>query len=86
MDPRNDSPVLDLLEERHLVERHPDPTDRHSHAVSLTPAGRVRLTELRHAADAVEHAMLGGLGDAERRSLHQTLTKLFVDLTEDDDG
>ncbi len=86
IDPRNASPVLDLLEVRHLVERHPDPTDRRRHAVSLTLTGRVRLTELRHAADAVEYAMLGGLGDAERRSLHQTLRKLFADLTEDADG
>jgi len=86
IDPRNASPVLDQLEQRHLVERNPNPTDRRRHAVSLTSAGRVTLTALRHAADAVEQAMLGGLGDAERRCLHQTLTKLFVDLTEDGDS
>ena len=37
VDPRNLVPVVDLLEQRSLVERQPHPTDRRRHAVRLTP-------------------------------------------------
>lgn len=84
VDPRNVVTVIDLLEERTLIERKPDPGDRRRYAVSLTPAGHMTFTELRHAADAVEQDMLKGLSDAERTGLQQTLSKLFVELTQDD--
>jgi len=84
IDPRNAVPLIDLLEDRGLIARAPDPEDRRRHAVSLTTTGRSILTELRHAADEVEDQMLKHLDAAERRSLHDALTKLFTELTRDD--
>jgi len=84
VDPRNVVTVIDLLEDRTLIERKPDPADRRRYAVSLTPAGHMTLTELRHAGDAVEQDMLKGLSDNERAGLQQTLSKLFVELTQHD--
>ncbi len=82
VDPRNAVPLIDLLEERGLIARAPDPEDRRSYAVSLTTAGRRTLTELRHAADEVEVEMLKHLDATERGSLHSALAKHAGDTTE----
>jgi len=84
VDPRNAVPLIDLLEERGLIARAPDPDDRRRYAVSLTTIGRSTLTELHHAADEVEVEMLKHLDATERGSLHNALAKLFAALTEDD--
>jgi len=84
VDPRNAVPLIDLLEERGLIARAPDPEDRRRYAVSLTTTGRSTLTELRHAADEVEVEMLKHLDPAERRCLHDALTKLFTELIQAD--
>ncbi len=80
VDPRNAVPLIDLLEDRGLIARAPDPGDRRRYAVSLTAAGRSALTALRHAADEVEDEMLKHLDAAEQHSLHHALTKLFTEL------
>jgi len=82
--PRNAVPLIDLLEDRRLIARAPDPEDRRRHAVSLTAEGRSTLTELRHAADQVEDEMLKHLDAAERRSLHDALSKLYTELIRTD--
>jgi MarR family transcriptional regulator, lower aerobic nicotinate degradation pathway regulator len=77
VDPRNAVPVIDLLQQRHLVERRPDPTDRRRYAVALTARGRRTLDELRRAGEDVEDELLAVLTAAERAALHRTLRKLL---------
>jgi len=77
VDPRNAVPVIDLLQERDLVERRTDPTDRRRHAVALTTRGRRTLDELRRAGEEVEGEFLAGLTPTERAALHRTLRKLL---------
>ena len=76
VDPRNLVPILDLLEDRRLLERLPDPKDRRRHSVRLTRAGRTLLGELQESGAAVEEEMLGELSAAERKALHALLLKL----------
>jgi DNA-binding MarR family transcriptional regulator len=77
IDPRNAVPLLDLLQQRGLIERTGDPADRRRRAIALTPAGQKMLKELRQAADAVEATMLKDLDDHQQASLHRLLLTLF---------
>jgi DNA-binding MarR family transcriptional regulator len=80
IDPRNAVPLIDVLQQRDLVERQTDPTDRRRHAVALTPAGQALLGALRRAGEQVEHEFLDCLTPAEQANLHRTLTKLLTAL------
>jgi DNA-binding MarR family transcriptional regulator len=76
-DPRNVVGLVDLLEERGLLERGRDPDDRRRHGVRLTAAGVDTLTRLRRVGAAVEEEFLSALDEAERTRLHELLLKLL---------
>jgi DNA-binding MarR family transcriptional regulator len=77
VDPRNAVPLLDLLQQRGLIQRTGDPADRRRRAIALTPAGQTMLDDLRQAADAVEADMLKDLDDHQQATLHRLLLTLF---------
>jgi DNA-binding MarR family transcriptional regulator len=68
--------VLDELEEQGLIERRRDPTDRRRHIVSLTTAGRRRLTKLRLVICKLEDEILQPLGTKERATLRDLLLQI----------
>jgi DNA-binding MarR family transcriptional regulator len=68
--------VLDDLEERGLVERRRDPSDRRRHTVSLTKEGKRQLGRLRSIVKRIEDSFLEGVGERERAALHDTLLKI----------
>jgi DNA-binding MarR family transcriptional regulator len=70
--------LLDELEERGFVDRQRDRMDRRRHLVSLTPAGKKMLGQLRTIATRVERDFLAPLDDDERRTLHTLLLELAV--------
>jgi DNA-binding MarR family transcriptional regulator len=68
--------LLDELEELGLIERKRDPVDRRRHLVTLQPAGKTKLAELRAISKQVEDAFLAPLEPAQRASLHELLLQL----------
>jgi DNA-binding MarR family transcriptional regulator len=65
--------VVDLLEERGLVERRPHPTDRRARLLYITAHGKKVLAKGTELAVSLEQAVCHGLSERERRSLLRLL-------------
>lgn len=68
--------VLDELEEKGLIQRRRDPSDRRRHIVSLTAGGRRRLTKLRSILCTMEDEILAPFNAKERATLRDLLVEL----------
>ncbi|HWK41726.1 MAG TPA: MarR family transcriptional regulator [Croceibacterium sp.] len=75
--------MLDSLEADALVERLPDPGDRRTKQLRLTPQGEAVLKDIFAIADELRERLLGGLSDATVEELNATLQSLSDRL---DDG
>jgi MarR family transcriptional regulator, organic hydroperoxide resistance regulator len=74
-------PVLDELQERGLIERHPDPADRRVRLLAITPAGRRVFNRTRAGIRAGEERVLALLPASDRRTfLRSVRTLSTVDI------
>jgi DNA-binding MarR family transcriptional regulator len=76
--------MLDGLEAKGLVERHPHPADRRRNMVELTAAGREALTGATRTADETERRFLTRLGDADAERLVDALRALLAEEADPD--
>ncbi|GAB3450681.1 MarR family winged helix-turn-helix transcriptional regulator [Actinophytocola sediminis] len=74
--------MLDTLEAKGLVSRHPDAEDRRRNVVELTESGQDTLRLATEASGAAERAFLGPLTPQAVRSLRNSLRTL---VTQPDD-
>lgn len=74
--------LLDGLEALRYAQRARDPGDRRRYVVTITPAGRSALAELRKAVDDYNERVLSPLTGREQRQLAATLGKLFATTAE----
>ncbi|QKW05295.1 MarR family transcriptional regulator [Streptomyces sp. NA04227] len=75
--PRAITTLVDGLEERHMVRRAPDPTNRRVVRIELTDEGRAALRALRKARRAAAADILAPLDTRQRETLGDLLTALF---------
>jgi DNA-binding MarR family transcriptional regulator len=68
--------ILDDLEERGLIERRRDPSDRRRHLVSLTADGKSALSRLRDVVTRMEDEFFAPLDAAQRETLNALLLEL----------
>jgi len=67
---------VDHLEALGLVERRRNPSNRRAYELTLTDAGRATFARAGSLIEAVEEAVLSGLGAPERSQLHGLLSRL----------
>ncbi|QDZ03494.1 MarR family transcriptional regulator [Nitratireductor mangrovi] len=72
--------TLSRMERDGLVRRAPDPKDKRSALVSLTPAALARVPAVRAAVDAVNRQALSGLSEAERDAYLAMLARMVAAL------
>ncbi len=75
---------IDRLEQRHLVERAPSPTDRRSIIVRLTDKGLRLVDTVAITHLETERRLLSGLDERQRSALITALRRLALDLGDDD--
>lgn len=75
---------VDELESRTAISRQRDPDDRRRQVVSLTPAGRKLLAQLRVPIAEVQEQFLAVLSEHERSVLMKLLLRLLEQADEPD--
>jgi DNA-binding MarR family transcriptional regulator len=70
--------LLDGLQDKGLVERHPHPGDRRRNVVELTAKGHQVMDEALRATHDAERRFLAPLGDAEARRFRRALQTLIA--------
>ena len=68
--------LIDALEEKRLVRRRRDPSDRRAYIVEATPAGRKTLQRALKAVKLAEQQALASLTATEAAAFKQTLQRL----------
>jgi DNA-binding MarR family transcriptional regulator len=74
--PRSATEVVDALQSRGLVERHPDPGDRRATLVEVTERGAGILDAIRAARGTEAERVFGRLSQTDRAQLTRILRKL----------
>jgi DNA-binding MarR family transcriptional regulator len=74
--------TLDLLEYRGWIRRIPNPADRRSVLIEITPDGRAAADQLLPGIRTVERSILSALTPSERANLLDLLTKVLARAAE----
>jgi len=74
--------TLDLLEYRGWIRRVPNPGDRRSVLIEITPDGRATADQLLPGIRTVERSVLSALAPGERAQLLDLLAKILARAAE----
>ena len=75
LDPSNVVGLLNELEERELISRRRDPTDRRRHIVEMSPRGEEELCRAYIRMRVVEDDLLSALSAEEKATLYHLLVR-----------
>jgi DNA-binding MarR family transcriptional regulator len=70
--------LIDELEAKGLVTRHPHPEDRRKNVVELTGTGRETFAKALQASEEAERRFLAALDDADAQRFKETLQALIA--------
>ena len=70
--------IIDALEAKGIIARHPDPEDRRRNVVELTPTGQDILRQAIRASDAAEAELLAPLSLDESQQLRDLLARVLA--------
>lgn len=70
--------IVQALDKRGLVQRHPHPSDGRAMGIHPTPEGRELMQRAEHTAQALEARATGRLSPAERKTLIRLLQKIYL--------
>jgi DNA-binding MarR family transcriptional regulator len=70
--------IIDALEAKGIIARHPDPEDRRRNVVELTPTGHDILRNAITASDAAEAELLAPLSAEESQQLRDLLARVLA--------
>jgi DNA-binding MarR family transcriptional regulator len=73
--------MITALEDRALIKRHRDQSDRRRLVVALTDEGRALLDRCRDEVDSLEATMLTGLSVAQTKALRGILATCYANLS-----
>lgn len=73
--------MVDRLQEAGLVERRPDPADRRSWLLYLTPQAQILIAQLRPLAEEMLDEALDGISETDRQILTHSLDQMRRNLT-----
>ena len=73
--------MITALEDRALIKRHRDQSDRRRLVVALTDEGRALLDRCRDEVDALEATMLTGLSVGQTKALRGVLATCYANLS-----
>lgn len=68
--------LADRLEAKHLIERHPNPQDRRSVLIALTPDGQALAPRLAPVFGRVTRQLFNGFSSSEVSALTTTLERM----------
>jgi DNA-binding MarR family transcriptional regulator len=74
--------IIDRLQARGLIERHPDPSDRRVWLLHLTPAARPKLSQLRRLGEVTRGEALAEVPEGDTERLLKTLQTLKANLAD----
>lgn len=76
--PPNLVSLVNTLEKRELITRHPHPHDGRAMGLHLTAAGKKMMQKAEQTAAQLEESATARLSEAERKTLIRLLKKLYV--------
>ena len=80
-DPNTLRAMLILLEKRDLIRRSPHPTDRRARCVSLTDAGKLKVTSSLTSSERFRICLKNVLPPEEAATLVELLTRIMVAMS-----
>ncbi len=78
--------ILDILEKKKMIGRHPDENDRRIYKIFLTKEGREQIDIFGQILAEVDSRAFRGLGEREIRALREILHRIRINIEHGDDG